>query len=124
MSGGLNKVSGGLFPAWAHAILKKFLSFCEYTFTQNILKSSHVLSHVLSLPSHVFDVLSFPCIILPMYYPCIPMYYPCTLRCLHMYYPCLSAQHKVCGDLKNKVTYTATVEQKRLRCFTCCLVLT
>jgi hypothetical protein len=76
------------------------------------------------LPSHVIDILSFPCIILPMYYPCIPMYYSCTLRCLHMYYPCLSAQHKVCGDLINKVTYTATAEQKRLRCFTCCLVLT
>jgi hypothetical protein len=78
MSGGLNKVSGGFFPAWAHTILKKFLSFCEYTFTQNILKSFHVLPHVLSLPFNVSDVLPFPCIIFPMCFPCIPMY-DCTL---------------------------------------------
>jgi hypothetical protein len=66
-----------------------------------------------------FHVLSFTCIILA--FLCITL---APLRCLHMYYPCLSAQHKVCGDLINKVTYTATVEQKRLRCFTCCLLLT
>jgi hypothetical protein len=65
----------------------------------------YYLSSVCSLHSHV-------------------LLYPCTLRCLHMYYPCLSAQHKLSNDLNNNVTHTATVEQKRLRRFSCCLVLT
>jgi predicted membrane-bound dolichyl-phosphate-mannose-protein mannosyltransferase len=70
---------------------------------------------------YLFHVLSFPCIVLA--FLCITLATFDVFTCIILA-ACLSAQHKFCGALINKVTYTATVEQKRLRCFTCCLVLT
>jgi hypothetical protein len=84
----------------------------------------------------------------PMYYPCLPMYsmyYPShvlSFPCIFLVFPCITLNKLAPFDVftciilacqasikspvtfKNKVTYTATVEQKCLRRFSCCFVLT
>jgi hypothetical protein len=120
--GGFKEGLGGFIPAWAHTILKEFLSFCEY----------------LDIYSEHLKV--FPSMYYPMYYPCLPMYsmyYPSNVLsfpCIILSFPCITlapfdvftcvilAFHD--SDLENKVTYTTTIKQKRLRSFSCCPMLT
>jgi hypothetical protein len=81
----------------------------------------------------------------PMYHPCLPMYsmynlsHVLSFLCYILAFLCITLPPfdvftciilacqpiiKSPVTLKNKATYTATVEQKRLRRFSCCLVLT
>jgi hypothetical protein len=117
-SGGLIKVSGGLFPAWVYTILKFF--------RPELPSLYHVLSFRCSWCSPLCTLCSSLCtypvlptlcsLCFPPFAPFSVLSNPSTPRCLPMYYPCLSvaAEHKVSGVLKNKVTYTATAGRKRL----------